>query len=331
MSSDPDPVVLMTGASGFMGRYLRDALENKDYSIVILGRSNCKKAMHIQADLTKPRNLSLEDLNIKYVVHAAGKAHIVPKTKAENVSFHQVNVEGTKNLLDALSKLPDTPKAFVLISSVAVYGLSSGTMINEDHPLEASDPYGRSKILAETFVSQWGREVGVPITILRLPLVAGINPPGNLGDMIRAIKRGSYFTIGDGSVRRSWVWAADVAGVIPKVFSTEGIFNLTDGYHPSFAELGDGLSILARKGPVKRLPLKLAWFLANIGKSLQTIGWKGFPFDMNRLQKMTQAFTFSDQKARSILGWNPTVIIENLKTVFGDISDLDQLSEKEHL
>ena len=88
------------------------------------------------------------------------------------------------------------PGLFVFISSVSVYGLEFGTGIDEANPLLAKDAYGKSKIAAEQLITSWGIKTAVPVVILRLPLVAGPNPPGNLGDMIKAIQAGYYFRIG---------------------------------------------------------------------------------------------------------------------------------------
>ena len=75
-------------------------------------------------------------------------------------------------------------------------------------------PYADSKIQAEELLREWGKLNNVNMLILRLPLLVGENPPGNLGSMIRAIKKGYYFRIGDGSARRSMVLAEDIAEVV---------------------------------------------------------------------------------------------------------------------
>ena len=73
--------------------------------------------------------------------------------------------------------------------------------------------------------------------IFRLPLIAGPNPPGNLGVMIDGIKKNRYFNIDEGRAHKSIVMAEDVASWIAAVAPIGGTYNLTDGYHPSFAEL----------------------------------------------------------------------------------------------
>lgn len=82
------------------------------------------------------------------VLHACGKAHIVPRTEEEKQAFFDVNYTGTIHLCEALERVGG-PKALIFISTVAVYGYESGEMITEEHPLNGDTPYAKSKIMAE--------------------------------------------------------------------------------------------------------------------------------------------------------------------------------------
>lgn len=88
------------------------------------------------------------------VLHAAGKAHVVPKSGEERKLFFDINYQGTVNLCKEL-ELSGIPKAFIFISTVAVYGLDFGENITEDHPLNGYTPYALSKIQAEEFLTDW--------------------------------------------------------------------------------------------------------------------------------------------------------------------------------
>ena len=89
--------------------------------------------------------------------------------------FHKVNVIGTQNLLKGLENSV-VPQRFVFISAVAVYSESKGNSIYEYSELKSIDPYGKSKIQAEQFVLEWCTKRNVICTILRLPLIVGVNP-----------------------------------------------------------------------------------------------------------------------------------------------------------
>ena len=102
------------------------------YELLTIGRQN-GDSLHV--DLSKGEIEFLHLVNVSIVVHAAGKAHSVPRTKEEEREFFDVNFEGTKKLCDALIAAGIKPRGFVFISTVAVYGLDQGESINEDHPL----------------------------------------------------------------------------------------------------------------------------------------------------------------------------------------------------
>lgn len=292
-------MVLLTGANGFLGQVIcRHNVFDRFFS---LGRSNSD----IICDLSKQVPL-LPALDI--VIHSAGKAHSVPKTDAENQEFFNVNVKGTENLLKGLEQAPALPKSFIFISSVSVYGAELGLNIDENHPLNASDPYGMSKIQAEEIVRTWCAENNVVCGILRLPLIVGSNPPGNLGAMIRGVKSGYYFNIAGGKAKKSMVMAEDVARVISRLAEVGGTYNLTDGYNPSFNELSIHIAKQLGKNKVLNMPKIFAVILAKIGDV-----WPKFPLNSNKLNKVTADLTFNDDKARSALGWSPSSVLDAFK------------------
>ena len=198
---------------------------------------------------------------------------------------------------------------FVFISSVSVYGIIEGVNIKEESPLLAEDAYGKSKIDAEAIVQQWCDSHNVICTILRLPLVVGENPPGNLGAMIRGIKKGYYFNIAGGNAKKSMVLASDIAKFILKAAEVGGTYNLTDGIHPTFNELSNNISRQFSKSFVPNMPLFIANVLAKIGDILGNT----FPINSNKLSKITSTLTFDDSKARAAFGWNPTPVLESFK------------------
>lgn len=295
--------ILFTGANGFLGKILQEKLKN-DYLISSIGRSSIN-------DLIYDLSVEVPQLNNDFdiVIHAAGKAHSVPKNPKEEQEFYQVNFEGTKNLCLSLIKNNTKPQSFIFISTVAVYGKTSGSMIVEDSKLEGSSPYAISKIKAESWLKNWAIENQIVLSILRLPLVAGPNPPGNLGAMISGIKTGRYLSIGDASARKSIVWAEDLANIIPLLTTKGGIYNLTDGYHPNFKELENKISKLLHKNQPIKIPLFLAKMLGFAG---DMIGYK-FPINSDKINKITSSLTFDDSKAIKVLNWNPSNVLEKVE------------------
>jgi nucleoside-diphosphate-sugar epimerase len=146
-------------------------------------------------------------------------------------------------------------------------------------------------------------------TILRLPLVVGENPPGNLGAMIRGIKKGYYFNIGGGNAQKSMVLATDVAKFILAAAETGGTYNLTDGYHPTFKELSKSISKTFGKFFVPNLPKVIAQLLAKLGD----LSGNKFPINSDKFSKITSSLTFDDTKARIAFGWNPLPVVDFFK------------------
>lgn len=266
-----------------------------------------RKKQDLNANITRPFLLP-SDAVFDLIVHSAGKAHSVPKTKSQRQAFFDVNYQGTVNLCKAIDLLHEKPKAFVFISTVSVYGLDAGEMISEQHPLLGNSPYAKSKMQAEEYLTAWARNNNIALSILRLPLISGPNPPGNLGAMIRGIETGRYLSIGEADAKKSIVVAEDVAGIVPKLINKSGIYNLTDGYHPSFAEIERAIAQALGKRPPIKVPLILAQVLAKVGDLL---GSKA-PINTRKLKKITSTLTFDDSKARHELQWAPRAVLSTI-------------------
>jgi nucleoside-diphosphate-sugar epimerase len=294
-------MILLTGSSGFLGRQIVESIGAAH--IKTLARHNADYLFDLKTTIPVFSN------TFETVIHAAAKAHSVPKTDAEKQDFFDVNVKGTQNLLRGLEQSGKLPKHFVFISTIAVYGIDKGELITEDAPLLAVDPYGQSKIQAERIISEWGMKHNVIITLLRLPLLAGANPPGNLAAMINGIKKGYYFNIAGGDAKKSMVLISDVAKIIPVVAPIGGFYNLTDGVHPSFFELSKNIAEQLNKPVPHNIPHAVAKIMALAG---DIIGSKS-PINSNKLDKITSGLTFDDTKAHDLLGWQPVPVLNGLK------------------
>lgn len=294
--------VLLTGATGFLGRSIISELSSQ-FSFVRLGRA-AENDIKIDLSVEIPKL----NMSVDCVIHAAGKAHSIPTNQKEAKEFEDVNIIGTQNLIYGIERSEFLPREFVFISSVAVYGQEVGKLLAESCPLAGSTPYAISKIKAEQLVTEWCSKNEIRLTILRLPLLVGKNPPGNLGSMIRGMKRSLYVSIGSGQCRKSMVLVSDVAKFIPKVALVGGTYNLTDGYNPTMFELEEALAKrLGVRKPI-RIPNKVVAGFAKIGDMVGH--W--FPINSNIYSKLTNELTFSDELARSHAGWRSSSVILNL-------------------
>lgn len=295
---------LITGSQGFLGVQLYQGLKQR-FQLSTLG---LKAKNDFRVDLSK--TIPVFPTPFDWVIHNAGKAHVVPKTSAEAASFYEVNVLGTIHLLKGLSSAPFLPKTFIFISSVSVYGLETGLEIAETHPLHGTSPYAKSKIEAENIITTWGKQNDVKVIILRLPLVVGPHPPGNLQSIANAIKKGIYIRIHNNHARKSMVLGTDIVALIPTLKGQSGIYNLTDGIHPTFDQIEDAIAKGLKQQIRFTLPISFFTVLARLGDL-----WRGFPLNTPRLHNITKSLTFDDYKARKMLSWQPKPALPVLASI----------------
>lgn len=294
--------LLFTGGSGFLGKNIRPVLD-KSYDVRTCGIAP-------DDDIKSDLSCQIPDLpqSFDIVLHACGKAHSVPKNEAEAKVFYDVNYHGTVNLCRALERV-GLPKSIVFISTVAVYGCDFGDNITEEHPLSGDTPYAKSKIMAEEFLTSWCNEKGVVLSILRPSLLAGHNAPGNLGAMVNGIQKGFYLNVAGGRVKKSILMAEDIARLIPLVEELGGTYNVCDSYQPTFGEISVSVANQLGKHRPVSIPYWIAWCMAKVGDLFASKS----PINTNKLDKMTKSLTFSNQKARETLGWEPMDVLKNYR------------------
>ena len=159
------PTILITGAKGFTGLYLKDAAQKSGLKVVELASNlNDVEALEKEVLATKP------DL----VAHLAGISFVASK---DHEAFYRVHALGTSNLLQALTKLQSVPKKILLASSATVYGNSANPLSIEDQTLTPIDHYATSKVameeMAKTFFNR------LPIVIARPFNYTGVGQKGN--------------------------------------------------------------------------------------------------------------------------------------------------------
>lgn len=158
--------VLVTGASGFTGRYLVADLRAQGCHVIALGGPDASSDAHdhVAADLRDAAALvdAVAGARADHVVHLAALA-FVGHGKAEE--FYSVNLLGTRNLLVALEQAPVKPKHVLLASSANVYGNSSSGILDESTVPAPANDYAVSKLAMEYVAGLWRDRL--PITVAR--------------------------------------------------------------------------------------------------------------------------------------------------------------------
>jgi UDP-glucose 4-epimerase len=209
--------VLVTGASGFVGKHLL-ATNTENFEITTLS---------LQQD--NWMDTSFEGLDA--IVHLAGKAHQM--TPIANDIYFKVNFELTKALAEKAQR--EGVKQFIYISSTKVYGDGNYDDLNENSPCLPTDAYGQSKLKAEFFL----QTLPLPVAIVRPPLVYGKGVKGNMQKIITLCKKRSYLPFGNINNKRSMVYVGNLIALINHILlqSATGIFVAGDNKVVSTTEL----------------------------------------------------------------------------------------------
>lgn len=176
------PVVALTGATGFIGRYLLRELPERGYRVRVLLRRptalpvECASALI--GDLAQPQNMAAALAGVGAVIHTAGLAHAMSGLPDDD--YRLLNTQATIGLARAAERAGVA--RFVFLSSIrAQAGPSAQGVLNEEMEPRPTDSYGRSKLAAEQGLSQ----TGLDWVALRLVLVYGPGAKGNMAELVR--------------------------------------------------------------------------------------------------------------------------------------------------
>ena len=218
-------LVVVTGADGFAGRALTLHLRATGVPMRGLVRTlsiatAARPDMLPVGDLTTIRDATLLNAlrGAETVVHLAGRAHVMRDTATDPLAeFRAVNVTATERVARAAAI--SGAAHFVFASSVKVSGESTaaGAMFGEGDPPDPHDDYAASKWEAECMLADVARETGMPVTILRLPLLYGPRAKGNIARLADAIMHGVPLPLACIVNRRSLLGAGNFVSALDAV------------------------------------------------------------------------------------------------------------------
>jgi len=272
------PRAWITGRNGFVGRRLVPRLLAERWTLVGAERTEQPDIADWDAVKTVPP--------FDVVVHLAART-FVPGSLTDPREYYRVNTGGTLNVLE-LCRLR---RARLVYISAYVYGAPQYLPVDERHPVQATNPYTQSKLLAEDLCRAYHRDFGVASTILR---VFNIYGPGQTGDfliasIVRQLQTGRI-VLQDPAPRRDFVHVDDVADACMRAMAHESAgvdcFNIGSGTSISVEDL------------VRQL-------VAASGKSA-AIEFTGVKRD-----REIPDTRCDNSKARKHLGWEPRVRLED--------------------
>jgi nucleoside-diphosphate-sugar epimerase len=303
--------VLITGASGFIGGRLRDALLDAGADVVTLRRVGSpeprrgRSAIVDYQDRDALRRL-VDEERPQFVYHVAGATKGVTYD-----DFHRANVTPTRNVIEALRDAHPQVRRFVHFSSLAAYGPSRrDAPLREDSPRRPIEFYGQSKLEAEQAVEAVGS--AVPWTILR---PGGVYGPGDVDyfELFKSVERGLNVFFGN---RDRWFSAVYVDDLVRAALDAaerpeargKGYF-VCDGRPLTWGEFqGHIVRASARRVRTLDLPEVLVDLAAFGGELLTRVDKKPRLFNRQKaLMGAQEAWTCQHDALRADTGYTPRV------------------------
>lgn len=287
---------IVTGASGFVGRYLVEYLLEKNHKVCAVSRSFNFKPLQ-NKNLTIKEVSVLESEQIRKIVleyrpdvvfHLAAQSSPGESVKNPSKTF-EVNLIGSINLLEAFKELDYSPR-MILSSSSAVYSSAiNREAIKEDHPIRPLSPYGLSKFNMEQIAQMYMQRDGMDITINRPFFIIG---PRKVDDVcssfarsIVAIEKGidSGVEVGNLEIIRDFLDIRD-AVVALHIISEQGIsgeiYNISSGIGNSLRDILDSFKKLSNFEIIEE-------------------------FKKNRVRSIDELIRIGDSDKLKVLGWKP--------------------------
>ena len=273
--------VLVTGASGFVGRALIAELPQNEFDVTTTGRKLIENLPnYFRAEITSAASLEkhLDALRgTEAIVHSAGLAHQFGAQ--DEKAFYQVNVEGTRHVAALAAKLE--VRHFVLISSVAVYGRRGKIPVDESVLPTPQGIYAQTKFLAEQTAREICERSNIKLTILRLATVYGEGDAGNINRLINLLDKNRFVWIGEGRNLKSLIYHRDAARAVCLVLGNpqNGVYNVV-GQTIEMRRIVKSLALaLGKRGPFlmvpKSWPLAAGRFAALLsGHNSRVLRWR---------------------------------------------------------
>lgn len=236
--------ILVTGATGFVGRALVCRLQEAGHAVIGIGSRD--------ADLRQRGSLaSHAGSGVTCVVHLAGRS-FVPDSWADPGGFVDTNVGGTSNVLEFCRQ----SGARLVYVSAYIYGVPERLPVDEAAIVRPNNPYAQSKHLAEQLCSFYAKQFSVAVTVLRPFNIYG--PGQDARFLIPTIVRQAFeeaeIRVRDLAPKRDFVYVDDVAVAIEKTLARDAgfaIFNVASGTSVSVGDIIDTVqSLLGTRKPV---------------------------------------------------------------------------------
>lgn len=291
--------VLVTGASGMIGRAAAKWLDAGGFDVVAVGHEAVTAPYMVAWQLGSPLGDALCD--VAAVVHLAARVHVRGRGFADAAAFEAANSRTALRLAEEARE--HGVRRFVFMSSIGVLGGASQRPLHEDDAIQPLNAYARSKARAEVMLREFSERSGMELVILRPPAVIGPGMKGNVRSILNAVRRGLPLPFAAISNQRQFVGVWNLADAIMLAVSSPAAagqtFHVADPEHVSTPELcrmaGGALNVKAR---LWRLPPGL------LRAALQGVGRKSLA------EGLTGDLLIDTRRIRQTLAWEPRLSLQ---------------------
>jgi nucleoside-diphosphate-sugar epimerase len=286
-------IIVITGAGGWLGRNISKALAgtHEIREVVRTRRNDSQFGWDCGKDDSTGLISALTGASV--IIHCAAHVHRPNETPNEQELFHQINVLGTRKLLEACQKTGVS--RLVLISSVAVYPFSEDMAYGENSPTGPQTAYGRSKLEAERITSA----SSLDWRIIRLATVFGSEDRANFYRLARALKRRRFVIPGMGRGRKSLISinkaSTVIASLAMKAETKHRIVNVAAPEAPDLLEICSAFQGLCGFPKPPRVPLGFLRAGAMVGDRLASL-YSKFPLTSKTVEKLSRSTIVSTQR-----------------------------------
>lgn len=299
--------ILVTGASGFVGRVLIKALNSRDFNVVGVGRKQIESVANtffVVPDFSKHDVWKGPLQGCDVVIHLAARVHIMQDHVVDPLkAFLATNLQATTNLAKQAAQAG--VKRFVYVSSVKVNGEMTGnrafTDLNEVNP---QDPYSVSKWEAEKALHQISERTGLEVVIVRPPLVYGSGVKGNFAQMISVIAQGVPLPLAAVNNLRSLIYVENLVDALILCANHPGAVGQT--YLVSDGEDISTPDLLRKLGNAMGRPARLFFCpLALLKLAGRLVG------KIDQIDRLTGSLQVDSSKIRRELAWQPPFTLDD--------------------
>jgi GlcNAc-P-P-Und epimerase len=297
--------VLVTGGSGFIGTNLIDFYGSAATAVMSLDHAPPKKPAHRpywrNIDLLDRGALraAVEDFAPTHIVHMAARTDLLGR----DVSDYPANVEGVKNILDALAGTPSVERV-VFASSRMVCKI--GYQPQDETDYRPTTAYGQSKVETERIIR--AARLQVPWVIVRPTSIWGPWFDVPYKDFFLSIARGRYFHVGRRKVRKSFGYVGNLVHQVDQLLSApaEGFDRKTiylADYPPiEVHDWGDRIRREVGAPAIRTMPYLAAKAAALGGDALAQAGWRRVPLTSFRLDNLLTEMIYDTSPLEEIVG-----------------------------